>query len=550
MTTKIEQTTITGRIIDPVARHIFPGHIHFKNGIINTVEKDSNVKESHFILPPLIDAHIHIESSMLTPGEFARKAVCHGTGAVVADPHEIANVLGVSGIDLIIQDGKTVPLTFYFGAPSCVPATPFESAGATLNAQTIATLLARDDIYFLGEMMNFPGVIHNDPEVLAKIKQAHLHHKPVDGHAPALTGLDLDQYIKAGISTDHEATTLDEALEKISKGMKILIRNGSSTKDFASLHPIISTHPHEGMFCSDDLHPADLLKGHINLIVKKSLQEGHNILDILQYSCVNPVRHYNLEMGLLQEGDSADFLVVDNLENFTVLCHYAKGIKIAKHNQPLFTTSPVKPLNYFQAQAIQKEDIKIGKQQGKIQTIAVTDGELFTTKTLRTPTISNHNCIADPRRDILKICVLNRYRKRAKPALGFVSGFGLKQGAMASSIAHDSHNIIAVGCNDEDMVEAINEVIRYQGGIAYKGQNELLSLPLPIAGLIGQRSCRNTARTHEHIENKTKENGCLLTAPFMTLSFLALPVIPQLKITDQGLFDVDTFSFTPLFRTT
>jgi adenine deaminase len=544
-----EQTTVSGIIVDPVNKRIFPGHIHFKNGIITTLEEDADIQNSHFILPPFIDAHIHIESSMLTPGEFAQTAVCHGTGAVIADPHEIANVLGVPGIDFMIKDGESVPLAFYFGAPSCVPATPFESAGAILDAKSITSLIQRDDIHFLGEMMNFPGVLHNDKDVLEKIRQTHLQHKPVDGHAPGLTGSDLSQYINAGISTDHEATTLDEALEKISKNMKILIRNGSSAKDFASLHSIISSHPGEGMLCSDDLHPADLLKGHINLLVKKGLQKGHNILDILQYSSVNPVRHYNLKTGLLQQGDPADFIVIDNLEDFTVLCHYADGVKIAENTTPLFDISSPKPLNNFHHRPIRQTALKIRKQQGKIQVINVTDGEIFTQKTLRTPTTKNHNCIADPSRDILKICVINRYKKQAEPALGFVSGFGLQRGAMASSIAHDSHNIIAVGCNDEDIMEAINEVIQCQGGIACKIQDELLSLPLPVAGLMGQNSCRKTAKKHQHIENKIKENGCRLTSPLMTMSFLALPVIPQLKITDQGLFDVDTFSFTPLFRT-
>ncbi len=543
---KQQKQVVSGMIIDPVRRRIFPGHLHYQDGIISTIEEDSTVQETHFILPPLVDAHIHIESSMLTPSEFAKKAVCHGTGAVVADPHEIANVLGIPGIDFMIRDAKTVPLAFYFGAPSCVPATPFESAGATLDSEDIANLMKREDIYFLGEMMNFPGVIHQDEEVLAKIEQAKQHHKPVDGHAPQLTGSELSNYIKAGISTEHEATTLAEALEKISKGMKILIRNGSSAKDFAALHSIISSHPENGMLCSDDLHPTDLLHGHINLLVKKALQAGHDILDILQYSCVNPIKHYNLATGLMQQDDPADFIIVDNLKDFTILSHYAGGIKIAEKGTPLFTTSAPKPLNNFHARPLQKTDLHIPTQQGDIQVIHVTDGEIISKKELRKPVVQDQTCLADPDQDLLKICVLNRY-KPATPAVGFVSGFGLKKGAMASSIAHDSHNIIGIGCNDEDLTEAINEVIRCQGGIVYKG-NELLSLPLPIAGLMGQTSCKDTAEKHDQIEDKTKENGCRLSAPFMTMSFLALPVIPHLKITDRGLFDVDSFSFTSLFQ--
>lgn len=539
---------VSGRIIDPIARRIFPGHIHVQDGRISAIIEDAKVAEEQYILPPLIDAHIHIESSMLTPSQWAKTAICHGTGAVVADPHEIANVLGVAGIEFMIEDGKTVPLSFYFGAPSCVPATAFESAGATIDAETTSRLMALDDIHFLGEMMNFPGVIHNDPEVMAKIKHARTNHKPVDGHAPSLTATDLDTYIGAGISTDHEATTLEEALEKIGKGMKILIRNGSSAKDFATLHSLISSHPADGMLCSDDLHPDDLLKGHLNLIIKKSLTAGHDILDILQYSSVNPIRHYSLKTGLLQKGDAADFIIVDNLDDFTILSHYASGVIVAKHGKPLFTTTPPPILNNFTARPLQESDLHIPATGTNIQVIAVTDGDLITGKTTQPAPLKNSLCCADPARDLLKICVMNRYTSGAEPALGFVTGFGLKKGAMASSIAHDSHNIIAIGCNDKDLRDAINEVIHCQGGIAYAFNQETLSLPLPIAGLMGQASCKDTAQKHRLIEQKTKEHGCQLHAPFMAMSFLALPVIPHLKITDKGLFDVDKFSFTPLFH--
>ncbi len=542
-----KKATISGIIIDPVARRIFPGHIHFELGKITAIEEDADVQEKQFILPPLVDAHIHIESSMLTPSEFAKIAVCHGTGAVVADPHEIANVQGIAGIDFMIEEGKTVPLAFYFGAPSCVPATPFESAGATLDAPEIGKLMARDDIHFLGEMMNFPGVINGDKDVAQKIKYAQFNHKPVDGHAPHLTRDDLNTYINAGISTDHEATNLEEAIEKINKGMKIQIRNGSSAKDFEALHSLITSHPQDGMLCSDDLHPDDLLKGHLNRIVRKSLKKGHDILDILQYSCVTPVKHYKLDTGLLQKGDPADFIVVNNLEAFDVLCQYAHGVQISTGDTPLFTTPTGKKLNNFHATPLQETDIHVTAQSGQIQVIDVKDGELITGKHLTTPKTVQNLCVADPSRDILKICVLNRY-KSVQPAVGFVTGFGLQSGAMASSIAHDSHNIIGIGCTDADLVKAVNEVIHCQGGITYVNEDDFLSLPLPIAGLMGQATCQETASRHYEIEKKTKENGCLLTAPFMAMSFLALPVIPQLKITDQGLFDVDSFSFTPLFQ--
>lgn len=542
-----QEQTISGQIIDPVKRRIFTGHILFKDGVITALQEDPSQQGGPCILPPLVDAHIHIESSMLTPGEFAKVAVCHGTGAVVADPHEIANVLGVDGIDFMISHGKTVPLRFYFGAPSCVPATPFESSGACLDADAIATLMARDDIYFLGEMMNFPGVIQHDNEVIAKIKQAKLNHKPIDGHAPHLTKDELDTYIAAGISTDHEATTLEEALEKISKGMKILIRNGSSAKDFARLHPIISSHPLDGMLCSDDLHPDDLQRGHLDLIVKKSLEAGHHILDILQYSTVTPVRHFGLGMGLLQPGDPADFIVVDDLKRFRVLSHFCKGIKIAENNRPLFSAPSPTALNNFQAKPITDADVQVKAMGGQIKVIEVQNGELITGKSVQEPHKKEGYCIADPSQDLLKICVLNRYTP-TPPAVAFVRGFGLQKGAMASSIAHDSHNIIAIGCSDSDLCEAINEVIRCKGGITYVGQGTTLSLALPVAGLMGLASCKETAERHHQIETLCKEQGCLLHAPFMAMSFLALPVIPHLKITDRGLFDVNQFNFTPLFQ--
>jgi adenine deaminase len=538
---------ISGMIIDPVARRIFPGHIQVTDGIITAVREDAAVEEGCFILPPLIDSHIHIESSMLTPGEFARCAVCHGTGAVVADPHEIANVLGVPGIDFMIADGKTVPLAFYFGAPSCVPATPFESAGAVIDGRDIAALMARDDIYFLGEMMNFPGVIHNDPEVMAKIRHAHAQNKPIDGHGPKLHGTDLNTYINAGISTDHEATTLQEAMEKINRGMQILIREGSSARDFDALHTLISSHPQAGMFCSDDLHPDDLLGGHINRLVKKGLAAGHDILDILQYSCVNPVRHYGLDTGLLQQGDRGDFIVIDNLDDFTIKCHYAGGVKIAEGTTPLFTVSSPEPVNNFHALPLSAADLHVPARQGDMRVIQVKDGELVTTSKIQPPIIADDCCIASPQHDLLKICVINRYRP-APVAIGFVSGFGLKTGAMASSIAHDSHNVIGIGCSDRELMNAVNEVIKCAGGIAVATEDGVQSLPLPIAGLMGRGSCTEMAVQHQQLEDQVKKQGCRLTAPFMTMSFLALPVIPHLKITDQGLFDVDTFSFTPLFQ--
>ncbi len=536
---------ISGIIVDPVARRQFPGSLVIDQGCIVDIMAEPEAK-GPFILPGLIDSHIHIESSMLTPAAFAVKAVSHGTVAVVADPHEIANVLGIPGIDFMIDSGGQVPLKFFFGAPSCVPATAFESSGAKLTAHDVAELLRRDDIAFLAEMMNFPGVIGQDPEVVAKLQAAAKMGKKVDGHAPGLHGPDLKAYLQAGISTDHESLSLEECYEKLALGMKIQLRQGSSARNLDDLHPLITSHPGQCMLCTDDLKPADLARGHINLLIQKALSLGHDLFDILQCACVNPVRHYQLGVGLLQKGDPADFIMVDDLDDMEVSATWINGEMVSAKGHALFQASQARALNHFKAAPITAEDLVVRSRGAQMKVIEVTDGQIVTGAG-RYPVPANSTIVeADPQGDVLKILVQNRY-KPAPPAIAFVHGFGLKQGAMASSIAHDSHNIIAVGCNDKDLTRAVTLLHECGGGISFVDGEEERRVALPIAGLMGFGSCQEMAQQYSELEHRVKENGCQLQTPFMTMAFLALPVIPSLKITDLGLFDVERFELTDLF---
>ena len=536
---------ISGIVVDPVARRQFPGTLVIDQGRIVDILPDPAAK-GPFILPGLIDSHIHIESSMLTPAAFAAKAMCHGTVAVVADPHEIANVLGIPGIDFMIESGKQVPLKFYFGAPSCVPATAFENSGATLDAREVAALLRREDIFFLAEMMNFPGVIGRDPEVMAKLGAAAKLGKRVDGHAPGLRGDALIAYAQAGISTDHESGNLEECYEKLALGMKIMLRQGSSARDFEVLHPLVTSHPGQCMLCSDDLKPTDLARGHINLLVKQGLRLGHDLFDLLQCACVNPVRHYHLGVGLLQKGDPADFIMVDDLEGLEVSGVWINGEMVSDRGQSIFEAAPPVPINRFNAAPLTAGQLQVQARGGRIKVIEVTDGQIVTGVGSHLVPPGSTVVEANPASDLLKILVQNRYAP-APPAIGFVRGFGLRRGAMASSIAHDSHNLIAIGCNDTDLARAVNLLGESGGGICFVQGEEERRMDLPVAGLMGLGSCEEMARNYSGIEQRVKENGCFLQTPFMTMAFLALPVIPALKITDLGLFDGERFALTDLF---
>lgn len=538
--------SLSGNIVDLVTESIFKGTVHIENGLIKTIEKDDTVTENHYIMPGLIDAHIHIESSMLIPSEFARLAVVHGTVATVSDPHEIANVLGIDGIKYMIENGKKVPFKFYFGASACVPATPFETAGSKIGLDELETLLAMDEINYLSEMMNFPGVINRDDFEIKKLAIAQKYNKPADGHAPGVKGEDAKKYIEAGISTDHECYTMEEALDKIRYGMKIQIREGSAAKNFDALIDLMKGHADHVLFCSDDKHPDDLVEGHINQMVKRAIAKGYEPIKVLKSLVLNPIKHYKLEVGKLQTGDPADMIVVDDLQSFSVLQTYVNGIKVAENGETLIDPIDAKHPNKFHAKPISAEQIQVKAASSKIKVIKSYDGELITGLEYAKPKIENGFVVSNTEEDILKMVVVNRYQE-AEPAVAFIRGFGLKTGAIASSVAHDSHNIVAVGVSDKHIVEAINFVIAEKGGVTVVHDNNIKILPLPVAGLMSGLDGYLVAETYHELDKEAHLLGSQLRAPFMTLSFMALLVIPELKLSDKGLFDGTTFSFTKMF---
>jgi adenine deaminase len=535
---------IKGNIVDIFSRKIFPGIITVKEGKIVEIKETSETVKN-YILPGLIDSHIHIESSMLIPSEFARIAVTHGTVATVSDPHEIANVLGMAGIQFMMENGKLVPFKFYFGAPSCVPATAFESTGSEISPEDIWLLFKEYGLKYLSEMMNYPGVIYEDPVVMEKIMIAKEFGKPIDGHAPGLKGEDVKKYINAGITTDHECFTIQEALEKISYGMKILIREGSAAKNYEALHTLIKTHNNMVMFGSDDKHPDDLIKGHINELVKRSLKNGYDLFDILNVTSLNPVKHYNLEAGLLRRGDWADFIVIDEINSFNILQTYINGLLVAENGETKIDITITPPVNNFITQLKTDSDFCVKAESEMIKVIEVLEGQLVTNELIEKAKIKNGYWVSDIENDILKISVINRYTD-SKPAIGFIKNFGIKEGAIASSVAHDSHNIIAVGVNDSDLSEVVNVLIKSKGGIAVKLDNRIELLPLPFAGIMSNEDGYLFAEKYSAVNKLPAQLGCKLHAPFMTLSFMALLVIPALKLSDKGLFDGNKFQFTEL----
>ncbi len=521
-----------------------------EDGIIHLINIQHEKENSAlpYVLPGFIDSHVHIESSMLVPSEFAKIAVVHGTVATVSDPHEIANVCGKPGVDFMIENGKQVNFKFNFGAPSCVPATTFETAGATLNSSDVEQLLQKPEIKYLSEMMNFPGVLMKDEEVIKKIDAAKKLNKPVDGHAPGLRGDDVKKYFDAGISTDHECFTKDEALDKLKCGVKIIIREGSAAKNFDALIDLLNDHADEIMFCSDDKHPDSLAEGHINKLCERAVAKGIDVFKVLQAACINPVHHYKLNAGLLNKGDAADFIVVNNLKEFKVHQTYINGKLMAENGKSFIRSVAVKPINNFFVRKILKSDLKINTDplyliNKKIRVIEALNGQLITNKILADPLIKNNELISDVENDILKVVVVNRY-EAAPVAKAFIKNFGLKQGAIASSVAHDSHNIIAVGCNDTAMAKAINLIMKEQGGISCvdNADNKKI-IPLPVAGLMSANDGYKVAAAYTEINKMAKMLGSKLSAPFMTLSFMALLVIPHIKLSDKGLFNGDSFSF-------
>ena len=534
--------SVSGKFVDINQQKIYPAEITVEDGKISAIREIANVPATtHYILPGFIDSHVHIESSMLVPSEFARLAVVHGTVATVSDPHEIANVCGMEGVEYMIENGNTVPFKFYFGAPSCVPATIFETAGASLDASDVKRLLQRDEIKYLSEMMNFPGVLNEDDEVMKKIAAAHQVLKPVDGHAPGLTGDAAKQYIAAGITTDHECFTYEEALGKLQNGMKIIIREGSAAKNFEALIDLLNDFPNQVMFCSDDKHPDSLVAGHINQLCARAVAKGIDVFKVLKAACVNPVEHYNLDAGLLRVSDPADLVIVEDLESFKVVSTFIDGQLVAENGVTNIQSQATAVINNFQCSKKEAGDFAYPASSGiPAWAIEALDGQLITNKIKFSARIENQNIISDPGNDILKMVVVNRY-KDAPVAKAFIKNFGLKEGALASSVAHDSHNIVAVGVDDESICNAVNMIIAHKGGVACIKNDASLIVPLPVAGLMSNDDGYKVAKQYSMIDQAAKDAGCTLSSPFMTLSFMALLVIPHLKLSDMGLFDGDRF---------
>ncbi len=535
---------IFGKLVDIHNREIFPAAVIVNEGRIERILREDRDFEN-YILPGLIDSHIHIESAMITPGSFALSAVKHGTIGVVTDPHEIANVLGIDGVLFMMRDADKVPVNFWFGAPSCVPATDFETSGAKLTAGDLRYLMELPAIKYMSEMMNFPGVVNKESDTIEKLALAKEFRKPVDGHAPGLTGELLREYIQAGISTDHECSSITEALEKISYGMKILIREGSAARNLDALKELYNIHPDKVMLCSDDMHPEMLKERHINKLISKLISEGYNLFDVIRSATINPVKHYDLQAGLLREGDSADFILVGNLREMNILETWIRGKRVYGDGKVHFSYVPDGPINKFNCKPLAADEIKVLNKGGKIRVIEAFDGELVTSQIVKESGTAVY-VDTDLDQDVLKIVVKDRY-KDTPPSIGFIKGFGLKSGAFAGSVAHDSHNIISIGTNDTDIVKAINEIVRIKGGLAVSCGGRVESIQLNIGGIMTTRSGEDVASDYVILNSLLKSIGCQMKAPFMTLSFMALLVIPDLKISDQGLFDVKKFRSVSLF---
>jgi adenine deaminase len=540
----MQTTTIQGQYVDILNKRIYPAKVLIQEGMIVSIT-ECDEAPNQFILPGFIDSHVHIESSMLVPCSFARLAVVHGTIGTISDPHEIANVCGLEGVQYMIDNGKKVPFHFFFGAPSCVPATAFETAGASIDSVATAKLLASPDIYYLSEMMNFPGVLHQDTEVMQKINAAHAIGKPVDGHAPGLMGEQAKQYIEAGISTDHECFTMEEAVDKLSFGMHILIREGSAAKNFEALYELIDDHPKKIMLCSDDKHPDSLLEGHINQLCARAVAKGINVFNVLRTACINPVLHYQLPTGFGRVQDPANLILVEDLTNFKVLETYIDGQLVAKDGHSLIEPVQAKTINQFNAHPISLSDLQLPvaaypSKDGLVPVIHAIDGQLITNLAWAKPTIIDNKIVADIEKDILKVVVYNRYHA-ATPKVGLIQSFGFKSGAIASTVAHDSHNIIAVGVDDESILKAINLVVHEKGGISCVEGEASKVIGLPVAGLMSTEDPYQVANDYIEIDKMAKALGTQLGSPFMTLSFMALLVIPHIKMSDLGLFDGDQF---------
>lgn len=535
-------TEFAGQIVDVVAGRIFPGRFRIGGGKIADLHEDAAVQGGPYYLPGLVDSHVHVESSLLAPTEFARAAAIHGTVSTVSDPHEIANVCGIEGVDWMIRSSDQSPLKIFFGAPSCVPATPFETAGASFGPEEVGELLDRSGIWYLSEVMNFPAVIGRDPRMARIIQAAIDRGMPVDGHSPGVVGDDLKAYAAAGIQTDHECVTLEEARQRAALGMKVAIREGSAARNFDALWPLLLEYPEACFFCSDDRHPDDLVVSHVDDMVRRAIANGVPVMDVVRAATRNPVRHYGLPVGLLQNGDPADFIAVPSLEDFRVVSSWIGGELVAKDGGTLIASVPIQPINRFSAKRLQIRDLRLEAVRDRsFATIVARDGQLVTGRESVCPTVQEGEVVSDPERDLLKIVVVNRYEV-APPQVGLIRNFGLREGAIAGSVAHDSHNVVAVGSDDPSLVRAINAVIGEKGGLSYCGSDQERVFPLPVAGLMGTGDAWEAADAFKGLTRLARDAGCGLRSPYMTLSFMPLLVIPSLKIGDKGLFDVGSFS--------
>lgn len=526
-----------GHIVDVVRRRIYDGRIEVCDGMISSVSECDIQSEAPYILPGFIDSHVHIESSMLIPAEFAAVAAGHGTIGVVSDPHEIANVLGRAGVDFMIDNASRTNFNFCFGAPSCVPSCgpDIESGGAVLSSKDVEELLQKPEIGYLSEMMNYPGVLADDAEVLAKIASAHRLGKPVDGHAPGLLGEKRAGYAGKGISTDHECTTYEEGLSCLENDMNVLIREGSAAKNYEALIPLLAIRPDRIMFCTDDSHPGDFVAGHIDNIVRRAIRDGYNFWDVLRAACLNPQEHYRLNWGLLREGDPATFIMADSLApTMRILATFFRGEPHRTDRTYSIDTFP----NIFEADVIREEDIR-GGNVGTVPVILASDGQLFTSLEY-----ARRDDVSYPWNEIQKIVVVNRYSRGVMPAVGYIRGFNIRNGAMAASVAHDCHNVVAIGSSDSMIVRAVNEVITMRGGlVAICGENRISRIELPVAGVMSPLEGKEVARLNREVHDTVAAAGCTMRSPFITMSFMCLPVIPQVKITDKGVFDAEKWEF-------
>ena len=536
--------SVVGNLVDIAARRVFAAEVCVAEGRIAAI-RPVDETPSTFLLPGFVDSHVHVESSMLVPTEFARAAVAHGTVASVSDPHEIGNVLGVAGVRYMLENAAESPFKFYFGAPSCVPATTFETAGAEISVEEVEELLDDPRICYLSEMMNFPGVLHGDEQCLAKIAAAQQRGKPVDGHAPGLRGAEAARYFDAGISTDHECFTKDEALDKLAVGCMIAIREGSAARNFDALYRLLDEYPQQTMLCSDDKHPDELMIGHINVLVRRAVEREIDVFDALQAACLNPIEHYGLDVGQLREGDPADFIEVNSLDEFQVQRTWIDGQLVAEGGETSIPRVEPAVVNQFVASRVEPEQFAVAADAGELQVIEALDGQLITNRLRVTPKVAAGKIVSDVGNDVLKITVVNRYQS-APPAVAFIKNFGLTRGAMASSVAHDSHNVVAVGVSDDDLAAAVNAVMDCGGGLSAVCHEDDLHhvLPLPVAGLMATGTCEAVATAYQELDAAVKSWGSALRAPYMTLSFMALLVIPELKLSDLGLFDGGKFEFT------